>query len=77
MRVLLFVLSVVVAVMGFGILSFAKGAIHEIQGFVLWLIAAVLFVGAAVIDAVWRAADKIIAKIASAKVHEASMEADK
>jgi hypothetical protein len=51
-RVLLFVVSVIAFLAGFLILASAKSAIHEIEGFILFLISAVLLSGAAVIDAV-------------------------
>ena len=52
MRVIMFVLAVLAFVVGFVILAGAKGAVHEIEAFVLYLIAAVLFSGAAVVDAI-------------------------
>ena len=51
MRVLLFLLSIVAGVFGFILLAAAKSAIHEIQAFMLFLIAAVTFSGAGIIDA--------------------------
>lgn len=52
MRVNMFVLAVLAFLVGFVILAGAKGAVHEIEAFVLYLIAAVLFSGAAVVDAI-------------------------
>ena len=47
------------ALAGAGIFAAAKGAIHEIEAFILFLIAAVLFSAAAVIDAIITARRKI------------------
>ena len=52
--ILLFVLSVISIIWGSGILGGATSAIHEIEAFMLFLIAAVLFVGASVVEAVNR-----------------------
>lgn len=52
MRVLLFVLSGMAFVAGFGILGLAKSAIHETEAFLLFLISAVLLSGAAIVEAV-------------------------
>jgi hypothetical protein len=47
----LFILSVLSLFTAWGILMKATSAIHEIEGFIFYLITAVLFVGAAVVDA--------------------------
>ncbi len=52
MRVLLFVLAVLAFLAGAGILSAATSAIHEIEAFILFLIAAVFISGAGVVEAV-------------------------
>jgi hypothetical protein len=52
MRIFLFIVSVFAVAMGALIFSGARSAIHEIEGFVLFLIAAVLFSAAAIIDAI-------------------------
>lgn len=52
MRVLLFVAAVLAFLAGVGILVSAKSAVHEIEGFILFLIAAVCLSGAGVIEAV-------------------------
>lgn len=52
MRLVLFVLAVVVFVAGFVLLAVAKGSVQEMQAFVLYEIAAILFTGAAIVDAI-------------------------
>lgn len=52
MRVLLFGLAILAALIGGTILAAAESAIHEIEAFILFLIAAVLASGAAVVEAV-------------------------
>ncbi len=52
MRILLFILCAVAVLFGMLILSAANGAIHEIEAFIVFLIAAVLLTGAAVVDAI-------------------------
>jgi hypothetical protein len=52
MRVLLFLLAVVAFLAGVGILVSAQSAIHEIEAFVVFLIAAVFVSGSAVVEAV-------------------------
>ena len=52
MRVILFILSIVAFLAGVGILAAAQSAIHEIEGFVLFLISAVFIDGAAIVEAV-------------------------
>lgn len=56
---LLFIISVFVAVLGGETLLNAKSAIHEIEAFMLFLIAAVLFVGATIVEAVNRVRAKL------------------
>jgi hypothetical protein len=51
MRLILFLLAIVAFLAGFGILAAAKSAVHEIEGFALYIVAAVLFSGAAIVDA--------------------------
>jgi hypothetical protein len=50
--VILFVLSVIAFLAGLVILSAANSALHEIEGFVLFVIAAVLLSGASIVDAI-------------------------
>ncbi len=50
MRVLLFVGSVLALILGAVVLASSRGALAEIEGFIIFLIAAVLFVGAAVVE---------------------------
>lgn len=52
MKVILFLLAILAFLAGFGILAAAKGAIHEIEAFILFLISAVFLSGAAIMDAV-------------------------
>ena len=52
MRIILFLLSVIAALYGFFILTIAKSAIHEIEAFIVLAIAAVLFAGAGIVDAI-------------------------
>jgi hypothetical protein len=52
MRIFLFILCVLSFLAGGTILAGAKSAIHEIEGLVLFLIAAVFLVGAAIVDAI-------------------------
>lgn len=59
MRVILFILAILALLAGFGILAGAKSAIHEIEGFVLFTIAAVLFSGACILDAILQLAKRI------------------
>jgi len=51
MVALLFLLSLLAFVFGAGIFSMAKSAIHEIEGFLLFIISSILLVGAAIIEA--------------------------
>lgn len=59
MRVILFVFAVLAFFAGFGILSGATSAIHEIEGFVLFTIAAVFFSGACIVDAILQVAKQL------------------
>ncbi len=52
MRIFLLVLFVLSFFAGAGIFASAKSAIHEIEAFVLFLIAAVFLVGASAVDAI-------------------------
>lgn len=52
MRILLFILAILAFLAGASILATAKSAIHEIEAFVLFLIAAVFISGAGVVEAV-------------------------
>jgi len=60
MKVLFIVLAVLVGLMGFGIFSMAQSAIHEIEAFVLFLVASVFMVGAGVVEAVTVLQKKLI-----------------
>ena len=59
MKVALFVLSVLSFFAGFTILQGSKSAIHEIEAFVLYIVSAVLFSGAAIVGAINRLAEKV------------------
>lgn len=59
MKVALFVLSVLSFFAGFAILQGSKSAIHEIEAFVLYIVSAVLFSGAAIVGAINRLAEKV------------------
>lgn len=59
MRILLFILCAFAMLFGMAILGAAKSAIHEIEAFILFLIAAVLLIGAAIVDAIISAQTKI------------------
>jgi hypothetical protein len=52
MRVLLVVLAGIAFLAGVGIIGGAKSAIHEIEAFMLFLIAAVFISGAAIVESV-------------------------
>ncbi len=58
MAVFLFILSVIAFLSGFGILMGSESAIHEIEAFVLYTVAAILFAGAAIVRAINRAAKR-------------------
>jgi hypothetical protein len=52
MRILLFILAILAFLAGASIFAAAKSAIHEIEGFMLFLISAVFISGAGVVEAV-------------------------
>jgi hypothetical protein len=52
MRIFLFILFILSLLAGAIILADAKSATHEIEAFLLFLIAAVFLVGAAIVDAI-------------------------
>ena len=52
MALILLILSVIVLAAGVRLVSFSGIPLHAYQAFILFLIASILFVGAAVIDAV-------------------------
>ena len=52
MKVLFIVLALLAGLLGFTIFSMAESAIHEIEAFVLFLVASVFMVGAGVGEAV-------------------------
>lgn len=59
MKVFLFIIAVLAFLSGLGIFGAAASAIHEIEAFMLFLIAAVLLSGAGVIEAVNRLGKEI------------------
>ena len=61
MKVILFIFSVLAFLAGFVILLGSKSAIHEIEGFVLYIVSAVLFSGAAIVGAINRVGEKVAA----------------
>jgi len=52
MRVILFLLAIGALLLGGSIITEAEGAVHQIQAFIFYLIGAVLFSAAAVVDAI-------------------------
>lgn len=52
MRILLFLLAILTFLAGCGILAGAKSAIHEIEGFILFLMSAVFISGAGIVEAI-------------------------
>jgi len=52
MRILLFILAILAFLAGGSVLAAAQSAIHEIEAFILFLIAAVFFSGAGIVEAV-------------------------
>jgi hypothetical protein len=62
-RLILLLLSFLAALLGVLLLKYSKGAIHDVEGFLLWLIAAVLLAGAAVADAVVTARKRIVREL--------------
>ena len=59
MKVFLFILAVLAALAGAGILVSAKSAIHEIEAFILFLVGAVCLSGAAIVEAVKRVESEV------------------
>lgn len=59
MKIALLVLSSLAFLAGFGILKGSQSAIHEIEGFVLYIVSAVLFSGAAIVSAINRVSEKL------------------
>ena len=59
MRVLLFLAATLAGFLAFWFSAMAKTSIHEIYGGVVWVIATLLFVGAAIVDAVVNASNRI------------------
>lgn len=58
MRLILFLLALYSGAEGFHAISNAKTVMHEIEGLLFWLIAAVLLGSAAIVDAVHSSAKK-------------------
>jgi uncharacterized membrane protein len=54
MHIVLFILSILVFLFGVFMLMLAQSAIHEIQAMICFLIASVLFVGSAIVEAIHR-----------------------
>lgn len=52
MKILLFVLSAISFFAGVGIFSISKSAIHEIEGFILLLIAAIFLTGSSIVESI-------------------------
>jgi hypothetical protein len=63
-RILLFLIAVVAFLSGFGVLASAKSAVHEIEGFILFLLAGVCLSGAGIIEAVHRLRAEVKAQVA-------------
>lgn len=59
MRILLFILAVATALMGFATEVMAKAVTHEILGGVFFIIAAVLFGSAAIVDAIVQLTERL------------------
>ena len=59
MKIFLLILSILSFLAGLLILQGAKGAIHEIEGFVLYIVSAVFFSGFAIVAAINRLAEKL------------------
>lgn len=62
MKIILYVLAVLAFLAGFAILGSAKSAIHEIEAFVLYIVSAVLFSGAAIVGSLNRIEEKLATK---------------
>jgi hypothetical protein len=69
MGILLIVLAILAFLAGFAVLAVAQSAIHEIEGFVLFLISAVFVSGAAVVEAVKVKTDAVGAQLNTAIGH--------
>lgn len=52
MRIVFFLLCILAFLAGAGVQAVAQSAIHEIEAFILYLISAVFFVGAGIVEAV-------------------------
>jgi len=76
MRMFLFVLCGIAILFGMALLGAARSAIHEIEAFVLFLIAAVLLSGAAIIEAVNLTGKKLLAAIDAAGETLSARDAD-
>jgi hypothetical protein len=76
MRLFLFLLAVLALLSGFGILSSAKSAIHEIEAFVLYIVSAVFFSGAAIVGAINRLAKKIEANPSSLYISKGGIQSE-
>lgn len=59
MKISLLILSIIAFVMGFGIFSQARSAVHEIEAFVLFAVSAILFSGYAIVSAINLLSNKI------------------
>jgi hypothetical protein len=62
MRILLFLIAVLAFLSGMGILASAKSAVHEIEGFILFLLAAICLSGDGIIEAVLRLRAEVVAQ---------------
>ncbi|AMV20634.1 tetratricopeptide repeat protein [Planctomyces sp. SH-PL14] len=76
MRIILIALCTIALFFGIALLGAARSAIHEIEAFVLFLIAAVLLSGAGIIEAVNLASKKLLAAIDSAGETLSARDAD-
>jgi hypothetical protein len=76
MRILLFILCAIAIFFGIALLGAAQSAVHEIEAFVLFLIAAVLLSGAAIIEAINLTGKKLLAAIDSAGKTLSTRDAD-
>jgi hypothetical protein len=63
MMVVLFLAAILSAVVGLVIFGTAKGAVHEAIGGIFWIIAAVFFIGAAIVDALQRTSRAVTREI--------------
>jgi uncharacterized membrane protein YoaK (UPF0700 family) len=53
MHIVLGILGVLAFLAGFAILAMAKTSIHEIQGYLLYIVSAVLVAGASIVEAIY------------------------